>query len=59
MGSGCKGAPAAGSWGENHQALMCSGSDGKMKMKQWDGTQWVPSGSNWDDMGGSFVDDGA
>lgn len=59
MGNACEGAPAAGSWGSNQMSVGCTGTDGSMMMKSWNGTGWTPSGSTWDNMGGSFVDDGA
>jgi len=35
--------------------VFCTGNDGAMYHKYWDGNAWDPSGTDWDPLGGAFA----
>jgi hypothetical protein len=46
--------PAVVAWGSNRLDIFGLGTDDQMYHKAWDGTQWLPSLTDWDALGGVF-----
>jgi hypothetical protein len=45
--------PAVASWGPNRLDVFAAG-DYKLYHKAWDGSQWYPSQTSWQGLGGTF-----
>jgi hypothetical protein len=48
--------PTVVSWGPNRLDIFALGIDRQIYHKGWDGTQWVPSPTDWESLGGTFSD---
>jgi Repeat of unknown function (DUF346) len=47
-------AVAVASWGSGRLDIFGLGTNNSMYHKAWDGSEWVPSGTGWEDLGGTF-----
>jgi hypothetical protein len=56
LGGNIAAAPAVTSWGENRIDVFVQGTDGAVYHKAWDGSQWIPSETDWENLGGGITD---
>jgi hypothetical protein len=56
MGGNIVTPPTAVSWGVNRMDIFAGGTDGAVYHKAWDGTQWLPSETDWENLGGVITD---
>ncbi len=47
-------AVAVNSWGANRLDIFGLGTDDQMYHKAWDGSEWLPSVTGWEAVGGGF-----
>jgi Pro-kumamolisin, activation domain/Repeat of unknown function (DUF346) len=46
---------AVAAWGPGRLDIVAPGSDGTLLHKAWTGTQWYPSASGWESLGGEYA----